>query len=178
MHIVVMAGSAHSKGTSVLLAEQFINGATETGHGVVRFDAAFAKVHPCIGCDHCECGKKDCVFQDDMAALYPKLKEAYLVVFVTPLYYHAMSAQLKAAVDRFHGVDNFLCGAEKKAVLLVSAADMRTWIMDGVKASYEANLKYLGWANAGQVLAYGCYHLEDLLKIDYPRQAYELGRRL
>ena len=53
MHIVVITGSPHKQGTSFLLAQKFIRGATEAGHTVFRFDAAFEKVHPCIGCDAC-----------------------------------------------------------------------------------------------------------------------------
>ena len=178
MHIVIITGSAHRNGTSALLAEQFINGAEDAGHQVFKFDAAFADVHPCVGCDHCECGKKDCVFKDDMMRLYPKLEEADLIAFATPLYYHGMSAQIKAVIDRFHGINNLLCGAKKKAVLLVSAADTRNWVMDGVMSTYETDLRYLQWEDCGSVLATGCYYLEDILKTAFPKQAYDLGSKL
>ena len=58
MKIVVLTGSPHKAGTSSLLADCFIRGAEEAGHEIFRFDAAFNNVHPCIGCDKCECGKK------------------------------------------------------------------------------------------------------------------------
>lgn len=58
MKIVVITGSPHKKGTSALLADEFIRGAKEAGHEVSRFDAAFENVHPCIGCNKCEYGKK------------------------------------------------------------------------------------------------------------------------
>ena len=51
MYIVMITGSPHRHGTSALLADEFIRGATESGHTVFRFDAAFECVHPCIGCD-------------------------------------------------------------------------------------------------------------------------------
>ena len=49
MYIVMITGSPHRHGTSALLADEFIRGATESGHAVFRFDAAFECVHPCIG---------------------------------------------------------------------------------------------------------------------------------
>lgn len=53
MQITVITGSAHRHGTSALPADGFIKGATEAGHEVFRFDAAFKDVHPCLGCDTC-----------------------------------------------------------------------------------------------------------------------------
>lgn len=113
-----------------------------------------------------------------MLELYPKLVEADLVAYVTPLYYHNVSAQLKAAVDRYHGIDDLIRGTGKKAVLIVTAAYPEEWVFNGIAAAYETTLKYLGWQECGKILAYGCYHRSDIKKTDYPNQAYELGRRL
>lgn len=178
MKIVLITGSPRKKGTSNLLAEHFIKGAEEAGHEIYRFDAAFSNIHPCIGCDKCKCGDNECVFKDDMLTLYPKLIEADLIAYATPLYYHGVSAQIKSVIDRFHGIDNFLCGAKKKAVLLVCGASPHTWVMDGIVATYETDLKYLNWQDAGKVLAIGCYAREDIEKTDYPNQAYLLGKNL
>ena len=38
MNILVITGSPHKKGTSSLLADNFIAGALEAGHEVFRFD--------------------------------------------------------------------------------------------------------------------------------------------
>ena len=177
MKIVVITGSPHKNGASALLAAEFIKGAAEAGNEIYRFDAAFSQVHPCIGCDHCECGKRECVFKDEELKLYPQLIGADLVAFVSPLYYHGLSAQIKAAIDRFHGVDDLIRGG-KKAVLLISAADSAPWVTDGVTATYETDLKYLKWQDCGRVLATGCYKPEDLLKTDFRRQAYLLGKSI
>mgnify|MGYP002422121466 FL=1 len=91
MHIVMITGSPHKKGTSALLADEFIRGAKEKGNSVYRFDTAFECVHPCIGCETCKCGDNPCVFQDAMMELYSELKKSDMVVFVSPLYYHALS---------------------------------------------------------------------------------------
>ena len=175
MKIVVLTGSAHRQGTSALLADQFIKGANEAGHSVKRFDTAFLDIHPCIGCNHCENGEKECVFKDDMLQIFEALKEADLVAFVTPLYYHTMSAALKAAVDRFFGINNFLCGA-KKSVIMVTAGDADDWNFDAIKAWYQTDMRYLEWEDAGQIYAGGCYTIDDMKESDYPQKAYELGR--
>lgn len=75
MKITVITGSPHRKGTSALLADEFIRGARESGHEVFRFDAAFETLHPCLGCDRCGSTGR-CVHQDSMETLIPHLKEA------------------------------------------------------------------------------------------------------
>jgi multimeric flavodoxin WrbA len=47
MKVTVITGSVHKKGTTALLADKFIEGATEAGHDVYSFDAAFEDVKPC-----------------------------------------------------------------------------------------------------------------------------------
>lgn len=178
MKITVLTGSPHKNGTSAYMAASFISGVKDAGHEVYRFDAAFKNVHPCIGCDKCECGKNSCVFQDDMQEAYHHIMEADMIVFVTPLYYHNVCAQLKTVVDRFHGIDDLIRGTGKKAALIVTAADSRDWIFDGIKVAYTTTLRYLGWEDAGQVLANGSYRLEDLKGTDFVAQAYEFGKNL
>lgn len=178
MYILMVTGSPHKKGTSALLADEFIRGAKESGHTVFRFDTAFECVHPCIGCDTCQCGKKPCVFQDSMNCVYPELKKADMVVFVSPLYYHGMSAQIKMTIDRFHGIDDDLVGDHKKAMLLMTAASSVESIFNGAVGSYREMLKYLCWKDCGMVLAYGCYGRDAIEKTNYPQKAYEMGKAL
>ena len=140
MNVLLINGSPHKNGTTALLADQFIQGAEEAGHTIWRLDAAFADIHPCLGCDKCRSGQHECVWQDDMRALYPKLLEADMLVFVTPVYYHGASAQIKVAIDRFHGIDDLLRQRPKKAILLAVAADTKDHVLRGVTATYEETL--------------------------------------
>ena len=59
MRVVILTGSAHLTGVSALLVEEFTEGTGNAGH----IDAAFKKVHYCLGCG------KACVLTDDMAAM-------------------------------------------------------------------------------------------------------------
>ena len=178
MKIVMITGSPHKNGTSVWMAERFAEGAEMAGHTVYRFDAAFKTVHPCIGCDRCECGTRPCVFSDDGPELLEKLIEADVVVFVSPLYYHGISAQLKAVIDRFHGIDDLIRGTGKYLFTIITAAYPEDWVFVGVKATMKTTARYLGWRDCGGIYAYGCYRRADMERTDYPRQAFELGKHL
>lgn len=61
---------------------------------------------------------------------FPGTLKADMVVFVSPLYYHGLSAQIKTAIDRFHGIDDDLVGTDKKAMLLMMAASTILLRMD------------------------------------------------
>lgn len=178
MYIVVITGSPHKNGTSAWMADAFIRGAEENGHTIFRFDAAHECVHPCIGCDVCQCGKAPCVFQDSMHELYPELVKTDMVVFVSPLYYHAVSSQIKMVIDRFHGIDDLLRGTAKKAMLIMTSASKVETIFTGAVASYRETLKYLGWEDCGILLADGCYTRGEMEATDHPQKAYELGRSI
>lgn len=85
MKVTIITGSPHKKGTSALLADEFIRGAREAGWNTYRFDAAFEKVAPCLGCDRCGIGAAPCVQKDAMQTLMPELLSSQAVALVTPL---------------------------------------------------------------------------------------------
>ena len=176
MKIVMITGSAHRHGTTAALADRFQQGALDAGHEVYRFDAAFQNVHPCIGCDKCR-RTGVCTFEaDDMKLLNPHLLAADAVVFVSPIYYFTINAQLKAVIDRFYANNEALMG-RKKAILITAMADTE---MDSALAGNEMFRQmtgYLEWENAGMLNARNASTAVDLSEDDL-FSAYTLGREL
>jgi len=175
MKIVMLTGSPHKNGTTALLADKFAEGARQKGHHVVRYDTAFKKIGPCLGCDYCKTHSGACVQKDDMATIVTPLLEAHLVAFVTPLYYWDMTAQLKCAVDRFFAVDRALKRPPKSAVLLAACHSSEPWAMDALKEHYKAILRHLNWVDRGMILAQGMGVREDMENSDFPQKAKALG---
>ncbi|MDO5536528.1 MAG: flavodoxin family protein [Desulfovibrionaceae bacterium] len=178
MKIVMLTGSPHRHGTSALLADEFAAGALSKGHRVIRFDAAFEDVAPCRGCYHCDRHDGVCVQQDGMGKILPEILSADMIVLVTPLYYHSMTAQLKTVIDRMLPQRAALRRHPMKSALLVTCASSRDWDMDAIKALYHNFLRALPWTDQGMVLAQGVARREDIEKTDYPRLARELGAGL
>ena len=110
-----------------------------------------------------------------MLELYPNLLKADVLALVTPLYYHTYTAQLKAVIDRFHAKDKFLCGANKRAILLAVGANPNEWVMMGITATFETSLKYLCGQDKGKVLAFDCIDRTAFELTDCPQKAYPLG---
>jgi multimeric flavodoxin WrbA len=177
MKVIVITGSAHKNGTSALLADKFIEGATEAGHEVFRFDAAFETVRPCLACEYCASHNTECVHKDSMEKLYDKLIDADVIAFASPLYYYTVSAQLKVVMDRFHAKNRLISG-NKKAVLLATAYGDDDNTMEALDKMFELSLRYLNWESAGKVYAIGCPVREIMETTDFPNKAYLLGKSL
>lgn len=176
MKVVMITGSPHKYGTSATLANQFEQGVKDAGHDIFRFDAAFQSIYLCIACDQC---RKDdqCIFHvDDMKTLNPYLLEANVIVFVSPIYYFSISAQIKTVIDRFYANDDALKG-NKKAILITAMADTESIAASGANASFNQMLKYLKWENAGILNAKNASIASDLSEEDR-KKAYNLGRDL
>lgn len=178
MKITVLTGSPHRSGTTALLADEFIRGAREAGHDVFRFDAAFEDVSPCIACNKCKRGTRRCVCRDAMEKLNPEMESADTVVFVTPLYFFGMSAQLKTVIDRFYATDNTFRDKPRKAILLAACEDSERKTADALVTLFERMTDYFRWERVGMVLALGCETRPDIEQTDYPEQAYSLGKSL
>lgn len=177
MKITVITGSPHRKGSSALLADEFIRGAREAGHEIYRFDAAFEDLHPCLGCDKCGMGSAPCVWKDSMQKLNSHLLEAETVVLVTPLYYFNVSAQLKIVIDRFYANTHKLTG-NKKVILMSTAFDNNDWTMQALSSYYKTLAEYMRWEDAGMLLATGCGDRNSTAHSKYPQIAYKMGKEL
>ena len=115
MNILMITSSPHHQNasSSTLLAGHFSKGAQEAGHTVTFFDAGHADLHPCLGCGHCGTAGP-CVHKDDMAQARSAILSCDMLVFVTPLYYFGMSAQLKMLIDRFYAFNGELSAKRLK----------------------------------------------------------------
>ncbi len=177
MKILVIESSPHKKGSSNLLAENFIRGAEEAGHEVSIFDTAHCNLHPCMGCDYCGMSGP-CCQKDDMAKLQEMILRTDMAVFVTPLYYFGFSAQLKTVIDRFYSFNGKLAAKGLKTGLIVAAWDDNSWTMKDVRAHYETLCQYLNFKDQGQILGTGCGTVSMTARTKFPQLAYEFGKSI
>ena len=169
-------GSPNKRGSTAILVDHFKRGAEENGHEVDVIDVCHADVNPCIGCVRCGY-EGPCVQQDDTRTIRAALLSADMVVFATPLYYYGMTAQLKAVIDRFYAINGSI-HVPKKAVLLMTYANTAASEAVPLKSHYEVLLKYLGWTDAGLVIAPGVWPVGAIRHTRFPEQAYRLGKSI
>lgn len=128
----------------------------------------------CIGCVSCGYDGP-CVQKDDMEQIKQGILSADMVVFVTPLYYYGMSAQLKILIDRFCAFYGSIQRKHMKSALLAVAWNNDDWTMTALVEHYKTLVRYLNFKDMGMVLGYGCGTPEMTRSSKYPIMAYELG---
>lgn len=177
MKILVLKGSPNKKGSSNLLAENFIKGAIEAGHEVNEIDTAHANIQPCTGCVHCGY-EGPCILNDDMDTFRKQILDVDMLVFVTPLYYYGVSAQLKTLIDRFCSINSSIQQKHLKSALLTVAYNADDWTFDALEAHYDTLVRYLNLNDHGRILGYGCGTLSMTKNSKYPNESYELGKNI
>ena len=175
MKIVIIKGSPHKKGSSNMLADQFIKGAEENGHKIIELDAAHMDIHPCIGCEFCgmngECSQKD-----DIRQIRDALLSSDMAVFVTPVYYFGMSAQLKMVIDRFYSYTMKLSAKHLKTALITAAWDSNDDVMHYIAEHYKKLCRYMHFTDMGMVLGTGCGTPSMTAGSIHMEEAYRLGK--
>ncbi len=123
MNVLAINGSPHmDEGNTALILNPFLEGMKEAGANVEIFYTRKLNIGPCLGDMSCwfknpgECGQKD-----DMQMLFPKFKEADVIVWASPVYYAGITGPLKNLMDRqlpLHVMGEM--GPKKQKAVLVS----------------------------------------------------------
>lgn len=100
MKVLGVMGSPRVGGNSDLLLDEALAGAKEAGAEVEKIVLCEKKISGCFNCEKCNATGL-CVVKDDMPAIHKKILEADAVLHSVPVYFWAMTAQMKAYLDRW-----------------------------------------------------------------------------
>ena len=175
--VLILSGSPRKGGNSDILCDEFLRGAQDAGHKVEKIRVAEKKVVPCSGCYYCNTHGGTCVHKDDMADILQKMIDADVIVLASPVYFYAISAQLKAVIDRT--VARWLEVKDKELYYITTMADEE-------KASADTTLDcFRGYADCvegamekGALVASGVYEPGAVCNTPAMAQAYEMGRNV
>lgn len=189
-NILIIQGGGRPKGNIAQLTDSFAKGAQDAGHQVEIISLIKNEVKGCIGCNACRYGKP-CIQKDDFNSMVPKIKEADLIVFASPLYYWTISSRIKAFIERFY------CIAEQDAnpplgryekhpvkdcALLMTSADNFFWTFEQAVSYYKfAFINYIGFQDRGMLLAGGCGDTDGKPQIEktaWLEKAYQFGKTI
>lgn len=178
--IVILNGSPRRNGNTSALVQKFTEGAERAGNTVTEFFLDKMNIHGCKGCFGGHSSREcPCVQQDDMAQIYPAVKECDVVILATPLYYWNMSGQIRTAIDRLFALEegdgNLLRGHNRGSALLMAAEGND---FEDVLNYYDHLMQHLKWENLGHVLAGGNGDVGDISRKPELEQAYELGKSI
>lgn len=150
---VLYLGSPRKKSNSSIIGRRIADGFREGGGRVSEIEVAGMDIRPCTACEYCKTGgERYCKIEDDMEDLYPVLLDSDVIICATPIYWFHITAQLKAAVDRWYALDgrkgsdvqNLLQG--KQLVLAFSYGDEDPVASGAVNAyrSFQDACAYIG----------------------------------
>ncbi|NPA25020.1 MAG: flavodoxin family protein [Deltaproteobacteria bacterium] len=101
MAIVALYGSPRRRGNTARLLEAAVTGARETGAEVREFVLRDLKISPCLEIYACERGGEGgCAIKDDFQQVAEALLGAGATMLASPIFFYAVSAQVKALMDR------------------------------------------------------------------------------
>lgn len=189
-NILVVQGGGRPNGNTSQLVMSFVKGAKEAGHKAEVISLLKNEVKGCLGCNACRYGKP-CIQKDSFNDLIPKIKNADMIVFATPLYFWTISSRLKAFIERFYCIaqedSNPPLGRYEKypvkdSALFVTAADNFFWTFEQVTSYYKFTIvNYIGFHDRGMLLAGGCGDTNGkpgIDKTDHLAEAYEFGKNI
>ena len=140
-NVLILSSSPRRGGNSDTLCDEFMQGAIESGHRVEKVFLRDKTIHPCTGCGVCSQYKKPCPQKDDAAEIIGKMLAADVIVMATPVYFYAMSAQMKTLIDRCCGPYTEM--KNKEFYFIATAAEEDNGIMDRIVANFMGFLDCL-----------------------------------
>lgn len=174
MKILMIESSPRKKSCSNLLASYFALGAEKSGNTVRVFDVSKIQISPCQACGTCE-QTGPCLQRDSMANLRNQILDTDVLVFVTPIYYSGVSAQLKLAIDRFTAFYKDLRKRKLKTFLLAVAGHSNS-ATAMVEQFYLELCQEFHFQNFGTLCVAGLEDVFEMKRSPFPARAYEMGR--
>jgi len=186
------------KANTSLILNPFLKGLKHGGAQVELYYTRKLKIRPCSGDLHCWFQKPGtCIHKDDMQSLYPKLREADVWVFGTPVYFDGVSGTMKNLMDRlvplilpFVELRNGHCAHARregtKAGKVVLVSNCGFWEPDNfdpLLVHMKAFCRTIGRAFSGALLRPCGETFKGLLELnrpvkDIPEAAEAAGRQL
>lgn len=177
--VLILSSSPRRGGNSDTLCDEFMRGAIEAGNEVEKIFLRDKTIHYCTGCSMCSLHNKPCPQKDDAAAIIEKMVAADVIVLGTPVYFYAMSAQLKTFLDRCCGLYTEM---NNKEFYFISAGAEGE---EGRKDLERVFDNMMGFTDClenpvikGKVLATGVWNVGEIKGNPALQEAWEMGKNI
>jgi multimeric flavodoxin WrbA len=177
MKILALVGSPRKGSNTDTLVDQILKGSEVKGHVSEKFYLYDYKISPCIHCDNCQKGDFTCTTDDEMQEFYPRIKEADLLIFGTPLYWYGPSGKMKLFFDRLYPFSASGKLRGKKGVV-VTPSEEGPQVCGPLIEMFRMSFNYPGMEFAGKILVKAYREGEIRGNQEELKKAYEFGASL
>ena len=165
MNVVFLQGSPRRGGNTETLCARMAEAMRSKGAAVEMLRLADMNIGGCTECFACQkvADAPGCPIEDDMHVVYDGVLAADAVVLATPVFCWCMTAQLRAALDRFYAFCKFGEGAAGKFIKCLIDGKRFALVVtagggpyDGAEicvASYRAMAEFLRLEDRGEFVA-------------------------
>jgi multimeric flavodoxin WrbA len=185
LRLLGIMGSPRIGGNTDLLLDQAFKGAQSRGAETEKIVVDRLRIAPCREYYGCLRDGK-CVIHDDMDEIYPKLLGADIVIVASPMFFYALSAQVKALIDRCQALwarryvlKQSPPDSNRKGAFIGVGATQGKQLFDGSALTLKYFFQAIGVTYAGDLLVRGVDKKGEIK--DHATalsDAYELGKRL
>lgn len=175
--VLILSSSPRRKGNTDTLCDEFMRGAMETGNEVEKISLRDKTIHYCTGCSTCSLHGKPCPQKDDAAGIIDRMLAADVIVLATPVYFYAMSAQLKTLIDRCCGLYTEM---KNKEFYFIAAGAEGEDGRENLERVFDNLMGFLECLEnpvlKGKILAIGVWHVGEIAGNPAVQEAYEMGK--
>ncbi len=176
--VLIISSSPRKGGNSDILCDEFLKGAIDAGHSAEKIFLRDKKLNFCTGCGFCNTNDyTKCSQVDDGNELMDNMEQADVIVFATPIYFYAISGQMKTFIDRVCSRYTHL--VNKEFYYIMTAADSSKETVQFALGEFKGLMACLeNPVEKGYLFAGGVWQKDEVINTDYPKQAYALGRNV
>lgn len=192
IRVLGIKGSPRKRANSTILLEQVLAGAQAAGAETTLITSWKLEISPCLACYACRRDGRGgrCAIEDDFQVVYSQILASDVVVLATPVYFGAVSAQVKPLIDRcesFWGMTYRMgvpmpaapSGGARKGILIATAGQDREIMYAGPKVTFDFLMRSLKGEYYADLL-YGDLDEPAGIRANNVAmaRAFEIGRRV
>lgn len=112
-----------------------------------------------------------------MVKILDEVETADMLVLATPVYYFAMTAPLKATIDRFYSRTGRISRKRLRTAFIITCRNTDNSRVEPLIVHYKKLVSYMNYKDEGMIVGKGCGTV-GMMPEHFYKEAYELGRKI
>ncbi len=174
--VLILSSSPRKGGNSDLLCDRFMKGAKEAGHTVEKIHLNDMNIHFLTSQDYTDLsGASEAL--DDAPMIVEKMLSADVIVMATPVFFYAMSGQMKTMIDRTNERHREM--ENKEFYFIIAGANKNKEKFQPVVQEFRGFLEALkNPIERGVIYGTGVWEKGSVEQTPAMNEAYEMGKNI